>query len=92
LAVDESAELCRVDDGDLIAEMEETALALKKKVYDNRRVTFAPLSVKNLRKVKAAGLGTYQVFQETHDRNLFVTLSGLPSRRNGCSISQGCQR
>lgn len=40
---DECAALLQVRDPDLIAAMEETALKVKKKVYDNRIVTFAPL-------------------------------------------------
>jgi 2-iminoacetate synthase len=43
LTPDETATLLHVTDPDLCAEMEETALAIKKKVYDNRIVTFAPL-------------------------------------------------
>ena len=43
----ETAALIHVDDPDLIAEMQETALKVKKKVYDNRIVTFAPLYLSN---------------------------------------------
>lgn len=43
LTVDECADLCAVTDPVQIAQMEATALAVKKKVYDNRIVTFAPL-------------------------------------------------
>ncbi len=41
-----------------------------------RRVNLnaAPMGVEDLRKVKAAGLGTYQVFQETYDRQLYARL------------------
>jgi 2-iminoacetate synthase len=39
----ETAALLAVTDPGLFAEMEEAALAIKKKVYDNRIVTFAPL-------------------------------------------------
>ncbi len=43
LTMDECADLCAVTDADHVALMEETALKVKKKVYDNRIVTFAPL-------------------------------------------------
>jgi 2-iminoacetate synthase len=43
LSAEETNTLCNVTDPVVIAEMEETALAVKKKVYDNRIVTFAPL-------------------------------------------------
>lgn len=43
LSIDECADLCRVADPELVAVMETAALAVKKKVYDNRIVTFAPL-------------------------------------------------
>jgi len=39
----ETAELLQVTDPEIFAEMEDAALAIKKKVYDNRIVTFAPL-------------------------------------------------
>ncbi len=48
LTMEETAALLRVEDPDLRAEMETTALAVKKKVYDNRIVTFAPLYLSNL--------------------------------------------
>jgi len=44
----ETATLLNVDDPQLIAEMEQTAAKVKKKVYDNRIVTFAPLYLGNL--------------------------------------------
>jgi 2-iminoacetate synthase len=43
LTPSETATLLNVRDPSLVAEMEEAALAIKKKVYDNRIVTFAPL-------------------------------------------------
>ena len=43
LTVDECADLTAVTDPEHLALMEQTALAVKKKVYDNRIVTFAPL-------------------------------------------------
>jgi 2-iminoacetate synthase len=44
----ETAALLNVDDPKLLSEMEETAAAVKRKVYDNRIVTFAPLYLGNL--------------------------------------------
>jgi len=48
LTPDETACLMNVRDPDTLARMEHTAGAVKKKVYDNRIVTFAPLYVSNL--------------------------------------------
>lgn len=48
LTPDETAALLNVRDPDLWAEMESAAGAIKKKVYDNRIVTFAPLYLSNL--------------------------------------------
>ncbi|HRW22306.1 MAG TPA: [FeFe] hydrogenase H-cluster radical SAM maturase HydG [Bacteroidales bacterium] len=45
---DEVAALLAVDDEDLLQEMYETALEVKRKVYDNRIVFFAPLYCSNL--------------------------------------------
>lgn len=44
---DETAVLLHVSDPDLLQEMQEAAFAVKKKVYDNRIVTFAPLYMGN---------------------------------------------
>ena len=43
LSPEETAVLLNVKDPELLEEMRETALAVKKKVYDNRIVFFAPL-------------------------------------------------
>ncbi|ARN55648.1 [FeFe] hydrogenase H-cluster radical SAM maturase HydG [Sedimentisphaera salicampi] len=48
LTPQETAELLNVTDPDMLAEMQEAALKVKKKVYDNRIVTFAPLYMSNL--------------------------------------------
>jgi len=37
-------------------------------------VNAAPMSVEDLKALKAAGIGTYQVFQETYDRELYARL------------------
>ncbi|HPN55689.1 MAG TPA: [FeFe] hydrogenase H-cluster radical SAM maturase HydG [Candidatus Omnitrophota bacterium] len=47
LTPEETAVLLQVDDDGLLAEMRETALKVKLKVYDNRIVTFAPLYMGN---------------------------------------------
>ncbi|WP_319522457.1 [FeFe] hydrogenase H-cluster radical SAM maturase HydG [uncultured Desulfosarcina sp.] len=47
LAIDEAAALLNVSDPELLAEMETAAGQIKKKVYDNRIVTFAPLYLSN---------------------------------------------
>jgi len=48
LTPDETAALLAVEDPDLLAEMYDTALKVKQKVYDNRVVFFAPLYCSNL--------------------------------------------
>ena len=48
LLPEETATLIHVTDPDLLQEMEETALAVKLAVYDNRIVMFAPLYMSNL--------------------------------------------
>ncbi len=47
LTPEETAALIHVENPDHLARMRETALAVKKKVYDNRIVTFAPLYLGN---------------------------------------------
>ncbi|MFA6599953.1 MAG: [FeFe] hydrogenase H-cluster radical SAM maturase HydG [Candidatus Omnitrophota bacterium] len=47
LTPEETAALMQVSDPGLLDEMQKTALAVKKKVYDNRIVTFAPLYIGN---------------------------------------------
>jgi len=47
LTPDELATLIRVQDPDMLREMQATAFQIKKKVYDNRIVTFAPLYMGN---------------------------------------------
>ena len=47
LSLDETAFLLNVEDLNILHEMEEAALKVKKKVYDNRIVTFAPLYLGN---------------------------------------------
>lgn len=47
LLPEETAALLQVEDPDLLEEMRETGLEIKRKVYDNRIVTFAPLYMSN---------------------------------------------
>ncbi|MBU4304025.1 MAG: [FeFe] hydrogenase H-cluster radical SAM maturase HydG [Candidatus Omnitrophica bacterium] len=47
LSLDETAALLNVTDHRLLEDMKEAALKIKKKVYDNRIVTFAPLYMGN---------------------------------------------
>ncbi len=47
LSLDETAVLLAVEDKELLSLMEEAAFKIKKKVYDNRIVTFAPLYLGN---------------------------------------------
>jgi len=47
LNLNETAALLNVSDPDLLKEMASVALKIKKKVYDNRIVTFAPLYLNN---------------------------------------------
>jgi 2-iminoacetate synthase len=48
LTLDETVSLISLKDQELLAEMKEVASKIKKKVYDNRIVTFAPLYLCNL--------------------------------------------
>jgi len=48
LTIDETAKLINVTDPDLWNEINDAALAIKRKVYDNRIVFFAPLYCSNL--------------------------------------------
>ncbi len=48
LLPEETAALIQVSDPDLLQEMTDTALAIKRSVYDNRIVMFAPLYMSNL--------------------------------------------
>lgn len=48
----------------------------KNRINNIRRVNInaAPMSVGDLKIIKEAGIGTYQVFQETYDKNLYLKL------------------
>jgi len=51
-----------------------TVYSVKNKNGEIRRanVNIAPQDVESLRAIKAAGIGTYQCFQETYDRNVYA--------------------
>ena len=58
---------------EFIAETVRTVYKVKKGKGEIRRVNInaAPLSIDGFRKVKEAGIGTYQVFQETYHRETY---------------------
>jgi len=58
-----------------IAESVRTAYSVKKGNGEIRRVNInaAPLDIDGFRTVKEAGIGTYQVFQESYDREAYKT-------------------
>jgi 2-iminoacetate synthase len=60
-------------DADFIADMTRLAYSVNTGSGEIRRVNInaAPLSVEDYRKVGAAGIGTYQVFQETYHRETY---------------------
>jgi 2-iminoacetate synthase len=57
-----------VYDAKFIAESVKTVYSVKSKNGEIRRVNInaAPLSIEDFKKVKSAGIGTYQIFQETY--------------------------
>lgn len=59
----------------MIAETVKTAYSVKKGNGEIRRVNInaAPLDIEGFRTVKEAGIGTYQIFQETYDREAYKT-------------------
>jgi len=60
---------------EFIADTVRTAYGVKKGNGEIRRVNInaAPLEIEGFRTVKAAGIGTYQVFQETYHREAYKT-------------------
>ena len=58
---------------DYIAETVKTVYKVKKGNGEIRRVNInaAPLDIEGFRKVKEAGIGTYQIFQETYHRETY---------------------
>lgn len=61
-------------DADFIADTVRTVYGVKKGNGEIRRVNInaAPLDVEGFRKVKEAGIGTYQIFQETYHREAYA--------------------
>ncbi len=59
---------------DFIANTVQTVYATKKDRGEIRRVNInaAPLDIEGFRKVKEAGIGTYQIFQETYHRETYA--------------------
>ncbi len=86
LEPEETAALLNVKDRDLLLEMQEAALEVKKKVYDNRIVTFAPLYLSNLcindclycafRKSNAAEKRRILTLKETEEETKALISSG----------------
>ncbi len=60
-------------DAEFIAGSVKTVYGVKKGNGEIRRVNInaAPLDIDGFRTVKAAGIGTYQIFQETYDREAY---------------------
>jgi len=70
-------------DADFIAHSVKTAYSVKKGNGEIRRVNInaAPLTAEGFTKVKDAGIGTYQIFQETYNKEAYAKyhLSGKKS-------------
>lgn len=71
LSPKETAKLLNVDDPEILKMMDEAALEVKKKVYDNRIVTFAPLYCSNL----CVNNCTYCGFRKDNDKEERKVLS-----------------
>lgn len=71
-----------LSDVDYIADSIKAVYSVKKKSPNSNRVgnirrvnvNAAPMSISDLKKLKEVGIGTFQVFQETYDRNLYANL------------------
>jgi 2-iminoacetate synthase len=63
-------------DADVIAHAVKTIYSVKSKHGEIRRINVncAPLDVEGYRKMKAAGIGTYQIFQETYHRPTYKAM------------------
>jgi 2-iminoacetate synthase len=89
-------------DADFIADSVRRVYATKSgKNGEIRRVNInaAPLSVEDYKKVKAAGIGTYQVFMETYDPEIYAQVHPPHTRKGdyswrldgvGRAIEAGC--
>lgn len=78
-------------DADYIAETVRTVYKVRNKNGKIRRVNInaAPLSIDGFKKVKEAGIGTYQIFQETYHKEAYAQYhkSGKKSDYNNRLIS-----
>jgi len=75
LTIDETAKLLFVTDNDLWNEINEAALEIKKKVYDNRIVFFAPLYCSNLCVNNCAYCGFRK--DNVHEKRRILTLDEI---------------
>jgi len=71
-------------DANFIADSVRTVYSVKHKNGEIRRVNInaAPLDIEGFKTVKAAGIGTYQIFQETYHRPTYLKVHKAGSKRN----------
>ncbi len=71
-------------DANFIAESVKIVYDVKHKNGEIRRVNInaAPLDIEGFKIVKASGIGTYQIFQETYDRETYLKCHISGSKRN----------
>ena len=69
---------------DFIADSVRTVYSVKHKNGEIRRVNInaAPLDIEGFKTVKAAGIGTYQIFQETYHRPTYLKVHKAGSKRD----------
>ena len=69
---------------DFIADSVRTVYSVKHKNGEIRRVNInaTPLDIDGFKTVKAAGIGTYQIFQETYHRPTYLKVHKAGSKRN----------
>ncbi|NPA36697.1 MAG: [FeFe] hydrogenase H-cluster radical SAM maturase HydG, partial [Chlorobi bacterium] len=69
---------------EFIAESVKIVYSVKHKNGEIRRVNInaAPLSIEGFKTVKEAGIGTYQIFQETYHRPTYLKVHKAGSKRN----------
>lgn len=88
-------------DADFIAEQVRTVYSTKSGHGEIRRVNInaAPMDVEGYRTVKAAGIGTYQIFQETYHHETYARLHNANTRKGnylyrldglGRALEAGC--
>jgi 2-iminoacetate synthase len=71
-------------DADFIAESVKVVYGVKHKNGEIRRVNInaAPLGIDGFKTVKDAGIGTYQIFQETYHNETYLNVHKAGSKRN----------